>query len=69
MDDELKRSIFLADFLCSDLATEVYKNATRECNAVDRVIYLIGFANSLWKEIKTAQEEEENDDQIDNDWT
>lgn len=59
--DELNKASFLADFFCSELAVEVYKNSVREVNVQDRVVYLINFAESLWKEISQSLEEGDND--------
>jgi hypothetical protein len=50
--DELNKASFLADFFCSELAVEVYKNSVREVNVTDRAVYLINFAERLWQEIK-----------------
>ena len=59
--DELNKASFLADFFCSELAVEVYKNSVREVNVQDRVVYLINFAESLWKEISESIENGDND--------
>jgi hypothetical protein len=59
MDEELDKSSFLADFFCSELAVEVYKNSVREVTAPDRVKYLVSFAESLWRELCLAKS---NDD-------
>ena len=42
--DELNKASFLADFFCSELAVEVYKNSVREVTSPDRVTYLVSFA-------------------------
>ena len=56
--DELNKASFLADFFCSELAVEVYKNSVREVTGPDRVTYLISFAEALWKEISESMEDE-----------
>jgi len=53
MDEELTKAGFLADFFCSELAVEVYKNSVREVTSPDRVTYLIAFAERLWQEVKS----------------
>ena len=58
--DELNKAMFYADFFCSELAVEVYKNAVREVTAVDRVPYLINFADRLWEEVEKAQEDSDD---------
>ena len=50
--DELSKASFLADFFCSELAVEVYKNAVREVTTVDRVTYITNFGDKLWEEIE-----------------
>jgi hypothetical protein len=55
MDEELDKATFLADFFCSELAVEVYKNSVREVTSVDRVKYLVSFAESLWRELCLAK--------------
>lgn len=57
--DELNKASFLADFFCSELAVEVYKNSVREVTVPDRVTYLVSFAESLWKEISKSTEDSE----------
>lgn len=59
--DELNKAMFYADFFCSELAVEVYKNAVREVTAVDRVAYLISFADKLWEEIDNANEDSDSE--------
>ena len=59
--DELSKASFLADFFCSELAVEVYKNAIREVTTVDRATYLINFADKLWEEIEKAVGDEDSD--------
>ena len=59
--DELNKASFFADFFCSELAVEVYKNSVREVTAPDRVTYLVSFAEGLWKEISESMEESDND--------
>lgn len=59
--DDFNKATFYADFFCSELAVEVYKNAIREVNTVDRVSYLVNFANRLWDEIKSASESEDSE--------
>lgn len=59
--DELNKASFLADFFCSELAVEVYKNSVREVTAPDRVNYLVNFAESLWKEISESIEDSDGD--------
>ena len=61
MDEELDKSSFLADFFCSELAVEVYKNSVREVTAPDRVKYLVSFAESLWRELCLAKTDEDGD--------
>jgi hypothetical protein len=61
MDEELDKSSFLADFFCSELAVEVYKNSVREVTAPDRVKYLVNFAESLWRELCLAKTDEDGD--------
>lgn len=58
--DELNKAMFYADFFCSELAVEVYKNAVREVTSVDRVPYLINFADRLWEEVEKAQEDSDD---------
>ena len=55
--DELNKASFLADFFCSELAVEVYKNSVREVNVNDRAVYLINFAERLWQEVKDSMSE------------
>jgi hypothetical protein len=55
--DELNKASFLADFFCSELAVEVYKNSVREVNVTDRAVYLINFAERLWQEVKSGMGE------------
>jgi hypothetical protein len=57
MDEELDKTSFLADFFCSELAVEVYKNSVREVTSADRVKYLVSFAEALWREICLARED------------
>jgi len=59
MDEELDKSSFLADFFCSELAVEVYKNSLREVTAPDRVKYLVSFAQSLWRELCLAKTDDD----------
>ena len=63
MDEEMSKVEFLIDFICSELASEVYKNSVREVNANDRPDYLINFANSLWKHIQQENDNEEKDNE------
>jgi hypothetical protein len=58
--DELNKASFLADFFCSELAVEVYKNSVREVTSPDRVTYLVSFAESLWKEISESIEDSDS---------
>lgn len=62
MDEELDKATFLADFFCSELAVEVYKNSVREVTSPDRVKYLVSFAESLWRELCLAKTDEDSDD-------
>lgn len=62
--DELNKASFLADFFCSELAVEVYKNAVREVTTVDRVTYITNFADKLWEEIYKCIEEEDGTDYL-----
>jgi hypothetical protein len=55
--DDLNKASFLADFFCSELAVEVYKNSVREVNVADRAVYLINFAERLWQEVKNSMGE------------
>ena len=57
MDEDMSKSDFLADFFCSELAVEVYKNSVREVTSADRVKYLVSFAEALWREICLARED------------
>ena len=59
--DELNKAMFYADFFCSELAVEVYKNSVREVTSPDRVGYLVSFADKLWDKIKEAEEEGDSD--------
>lgn len=59
--DDFNKATFYADFFCSELAVEVYKNAVREVTAVDRVSYLVNFADRLWDEIKSVSENEDTE--------
>ena len=61
MDEELDKSTFLADFFCSELAVEVYKNSVREVTSPDRVKYLVSFAESLWRELCLAKSDDADD--------
>ena len=61
MDDELDKASFLADFFCSELAVEVYKNSVREVTSPDRVKYLVSFAESLWRELCLAKSDDADD--------
>jgi hypothetical protein len=61
MDEELDKATFLADFFCSELAVEVYKNSVREVTSPDRVKYLVSFAESLWRELCLAKTDEDGD--------
>ena len=65
MDEELSKEMFLADFFCSELAVEVYKNSVREVTSADRVKYLVSFAESLWRELCIAKEDGESN----NEWS
>ena len=58
--DDLNKATFYADFFCSELAVEVYKNAVREA-VIDKVSYLVNFADRLWDEIKIASENEDTE--------
>jgi hypothetical protein len=60
--DELNKAMFYADFFCSELAVEVYKNSVREVTTPDRVSYLVNFAESLWEKIKEAEADDESSD-------
>ena len=62
--DELSKASFLADFFCSELAVEVYKNAVREVTTIDRVTYITNFADKLWEEIEKCIEDDENTDYL-----
>lgn len=62
--DELNKAMFYADFFCSELAVEVYKNAVREVTTVDRVSYITNFAQRLWEEIEKSIEDDENTDYL-----
>ena len=53
--DDFNKATFYADFFCSELAVEVYKNAV-----INKVSYLVNFADRLWQEIKQAQNDTEN---------
>lgn len=59
--DELSKASFLADFFCSELAVEVYKNSVREVTTVDRAAYLINFAEHLWEEIEKVAGDEDSE--------
>lgn len=65
MDDELEKASFLADFFCSELAVEVYKNSVREVTSPDRVKYLVSFAESLWRELCLAKADDTDDYNLD----
>jgi outer membrane phospholipase A len=65
MDDELEKASFLADFFCSELAVEVYKNSVREVTSADRVKYLVSFAESLWRELCLAKSDDTDDYNLD----
>lgn len=56
---ELEKATFYADLFCSELAAEVYKNAVGEA-VIDKVSYLVNFADRLWQEIEQAQNDTEN---------
>lgn len=58
--DDFNKATFYADFFCSELAVEVYKNAVREA-VIDKVSYLVNFADRLWDEIKIASENEDTE--------
>lgn len=60
--DDLQKASFYADFFCSELAVEVYKNAVREVNPNDRAAYLVNFAEKLWEEIKNSMEDDQSYD-------
>ena len=62
--DELNKASFYADFFCSELAVEVYKNAVREVTTVDRVSYITNFAERLWEEIEKSIEDDNNTDYL-----
>lgn len=62
--DELSKASFLADFFCSELAVEVYKNAVREVTTVDRVSYITNFADKLWEEIEKCIEDDSGTDYL-----
>lgn len=62
--DELNKAMFYADFFCSELAVEVYKNAVREVTTVDRVSYITNFAERLWEEIEKSIEDDNNADYL-----
>lgn len=64
MDENIDKVSFLADFFCSELAVEVYKNSVREVTGPDRVKYLVSFAESLWRELCLAKTEEDTDDYV-----
>ena len=64
MDENIDKLSFLADFFCSELAVEVYKNSVREVTGPDRVKYLVSFAESLWRELCLAKTEEDTDDYV-----
>jgi hypothetical protein len=62
MDEELQKHEFIIDFLCSELATEVYKNAIRELSVnTDRARYLTSFGEALWKEIERIKSEADDE--------
>lgn len=61
MDEELDKASFLADFFCSELAVEIYKNSVREVTSPDRVKYLVSFAESLWRELCLSKTDEDGD--------
>lgn len=50
--EDLTKAEFMADFFCSELAAEVYKNASREVSPVERAVYLVAFCERLWQEVK-----------------
>ena len=62
MDEDIDKASFLADFFCSELAVEVYKNSVREVTGPDRVKYLVSFAESLWRELCLAKTDDDTDD-------
>ena len=62
MDEDIDKASFLADFFCSELAVEVYKNSVREVTGPDRVKYLVSFAESLWRELCLAKTDDNTDD-------
>lgn len=62
--DELSKASFLADFFCSELAVEVYKNAVREVTTVDRVSYITSFAERLWDEIERVSIDDNETDYL-----
>ena len=64
MDENIDKVSFLADFFCSELAVEVYKNSVRDVTGPDRVKYLVSFAESLWRELCLAKTEEDTDDYV-----
>jgi len=59
--DELNKASFLADFFCSELAVEVYKDSVRGVNVTDRAVYLINFAERLWQEVKESISDDEGE--------
>jgi hypothetical protein len=62
MDEELQKHEFIIDFLCSELATEVYKNAIRELSLnTDRAIYVVTFGEALWKEVERIKSEADDE--------
>ncbi len=58
--DDFNKATFYADFFCSELAVEVYKNAVREA-VIDKVSYLVNFTDRLWDEIKSVSENEDTE--------
>lgn len=61
MNDEepISKQLFLADFFCSELAAEVYRNT-------GTVKEVTEFAEVLWETIQASKEESEGDE--DNDY-
>lgn len=63
MDEELNKVMFLADFFCSELAAEVFKNSSQnglKSNS-DHAKVVSGFGEALWRELAIAREEDDTD--------
>ena len=60
MEEEITKAIFLADFFCSPLAAEVYKNNIDNL-LVNRLSLLSSVGDSLWKKIEECIPEDEED--------